>query len=294
MLVLIAGESMLFAGLIGMYLVIRLSAQTWPPAGQPRLPLLVTTLNTLLLFGSLVPMTVALRAVARDDRARTARALLVTTGLGVLFLPAALDLWRFPVWSRPWRGTAFLTFSRTTSATSPPVPCAMFARAGLGVAGVRIGSKSITMFGISAQTFDRLLEEVDGYVVADRGGDARNAVQRFARILERRPGVLYPALTTAAFAIQSPPLQHSIFAFLPQDVVIVPVALRGSHDVWPKCPRGNLRINPGLVEVVVAPPMLGEITLLPRRRSLRIQVEAAALFQAVHLTTLLNPAPSDS
>jgi hypothetical protein len=39
----------------------------------------------------------------------------------------------------------------------------------------------------------------------------------------------------------------------------------------------------------VAPPMLGETTLLPRRRSLRIQLEAANLFQAVHITTLLNP-----
>ncbi len=45
-------------------------------------------------------------------------------------------------------------------------------------------------------------------------------------------------------------------------------------------------------EVVVAPPMLGEMTLLPRRRSLRIQVEAAALFQAVHLVHLLDPEPA--
>ena len=48
---------MLFAGLIGMYLVIRLSATTWPPPDQPRLPLLVTTLNTVVLFASLVPIT---------------------------------------------------------------------------------------------------------------------------------------------------------------------------------------------------------------------------------------------
>jgi hypothetical protein len=173
-----------------------------------------------------------------------------------------------------------------------PVPCTLFARAGMGMAGMRIGRWSLTMFGMSAGTFDQLLEEVDGYVIADRGGDTKNAIQRFAKLLEKRPGVLYPALTTAAFDIQSPPLQHSLFALLPQDVVIIPLAFRGSHALLPKCPKGNLRINPGLVEVVVSPPILGETTLLPRRRSLRIQVEAAALFQAVHLTTLLNPAPS--
>lgn len=220
-----------------------------------------------------------------------ARALELANGKrNLLFLPTHQSVFDHPVMYEALKSPELLA----AMGWPKPVPCAMFARAGLSMAGVRIGSKSITMFGVSARTFDRLLEEVDGYVVADRTGDARNAVQRFARILERRPGVLYPALTTAAFAIQSPPLQHSLFAFLPQDVVIVPVALRGSHAVWPKCPKGNLRINPGLVEVMVAPPMLGEITLLPRRRSLRIQVEAAALFQAVHLTTLLNPEPSDS
>jgi hypothetical protein len=145
------------------------------------------------------------------------------------------------------------------------------------------------MFGISAAEFDRLLEQVDGYVIADRTGDTRNALQRFARVLADRPGVLYPALTTAAFDIQSPPLQHSLFAFLPPDVVMIPIALRGSHALWPKCPKGNLDLNPGRVEVVVAPPILGHTTLLPRRRSLRVQIETAALLQAIHLTHLLDP-----
>ncbi|HYY06765.1 MAG TPA: hypothetical protein VE997_09300, partial [Candidatus Limnocylindria bacterium] len=45
MIVLIAGESMLFAGLIGMYLVFRLS-RPWPPADLPRLPLGMTFVNT--------------------------------------------------------------------------------------------------------------------------------------------------------------------------------------------------------------------------------------------------------
>jgi hypothetical protein len=203
----------------------------------------------------------------------------------ILFLPTHQSVLDHPVMYQALSSPELLD----AMGWSEPVPCTIFARAGMATAGVRVGSWSITMFGVSAPVFDRLLEEVDGYVIADRTGDTKNAIQRFARILTRRPGVIYPALTTAAFATQSPPLQHALFAILPQDVVIIPIAIRGSHSLWPKCPRGNLRIHPGLVEVVVAPPMLGETILLPRRRSLRIQLEAAAVFQAVHITHLLNP-----
>jgi len=85
MVVVIAGESMLFAGLIGMYLVFRLSRQ-WPPADLPRLPLGLTFLNTLVLFASAVPMTRALGAVRRDDRPALVRALALTALLGTTFL----------------------------------------------------------------------------------------------------------------------------------------------------------------------------------------------------------------
>ena len=174
-----------------------------------------------------------------------------------------------------------------------PVSCVILARTRLADAGVKIGPWSLTMFGVSAKTFDHLLEEVDGYVTLERSKDAAPTTQRFVRALEEQPGLTYPAGTIAAFDVQSPPLQHALFALLPQDVVIIPIALRGIHSLWPKCPKGNLHINPGLVEVVVSPPMPGETTLLPRRRSLRTQVESAALFQAVHITTLLNPEPSE-
>jgi heme/copper-type cytochrome/quinol oxidase subunit 3 len=86
MLVVIAAESMLFSGLIGAYLVFRLSARAWPPPDQPRLPLAVTALNTLVLFASLVPMTRALRAVRRDDRRTVATQVGWTALLGVVFL----------------------------------------------------------------------------------------------------------------------------------------------------------------------------------------------------------------
>ena len=86
MIVLIAGESMLFVGLIGMYLVFRLSARVWPPADLPRLPLAVTWLNTAVLLGSMVPLTRALAAVRADRRRTTARGLAAVTALGILFL----------------------------------------------------------------------------------------------------------------------------------------------------------------------------------------------------------------
>jgi len=86
MIALITTELMLFAALIGMYLVIRLSRPTWPPAGQPRLPLLVTVINSLVLFASVAPVTAALGAIRRGVPQRAARALLLTTALGVTFL----------------------------------------------------------------------------------------------------------------------------------------------------------------------------------------------------------------
>jgi heme/copper-type cytochrome/quinol oxidase subunit 3 len=45
-------ETMLFAGLISGYLVLRSQAGVWPPPGQPRLPVLVTAANTLILVAS--------------------------------------------------------------------------------------------------------------------------------------------------------------------------------------------------------------------------------------------------
>lgn len=83
---IIVGESMLFAGLIGMYLVFRLSTETWPPPELPQLPVFVTALNTFVLFASVVPMHRALQALRRDDVVRATRLAAVTGLLGLLFL----------------------------------------------------------------------------------------------------------------------------------------------------------------------------------------------------------------
>ena len=86
MLVFLGAEAMFFTGLIGAFLVFRLGSLTWPPAGQPRLPLLVTGVNTAVLLASGVTMARALRAIRRGDRRGLVRGLLVTALLGTIFL----------------------------------------------------------------------------------------------------------------------------------------------------------------------------------------------------------------
>lgn len=85
-LFVIAAEVMLFAGLTSSFLVLRLGAAAWPPPLQPRLPVLVTGLNTLVLFASSIAMRRAVRALATEDaRAVTAR-LGIAAALGATFV----------------------------------------------------------------------------------------------------------------------------------------------------------------------------------------------------------------
>ena len=171
--------------------------------------------------------------------------------------------------------------------------CTILSRARLlDATAVKIAGREFSLIGLDPDRIDTLSEEVDGYVILRRSEDTGSPTQRFSQLLKQRPGVVYGAGTVAAYPLQILPMQHALFAYLPQDIVIVPIAFRGIHEVWPKCPKGNLNINPGRVEVIVSPPMLGETTLLPRKRALRTQLEPATLFQAVHISTLLNPEPA--
>ncbi len=86
-LMLLAGEVMFFGGLVGAFLVLRLGASVWPPPGQPRLPLGVTTVNTLVLLLSSYTLARALRVGRVGDRPRLVVAWLArTASLGALFL----------------------------------------------------------------------------------------------------------------------------------------------------------------------------------------------------------------
>jgi len=86
MLFLICGEVMFFGGLVSAFLVLRVSAAQWPPPLQPRLPVGVTGVNTLVLLASSVAMVAAIRALERHDSRALVRRLLIAGGLGAAFL----------------------------------------------------------------------------------------------------------------------------------------------------------------------------------------------------------------
>ena len=86
MLFFLSAETMFFAGLISAFFVLRLSAAVWPPPLQPRLPVLVTGFNTLVLLASSAAMIAALRAMRRADGRALIERLAATAALGVLFL----------------------------------------------------------------------------------------------------------------------------------------------------------------------------------------------------------------
>ncbi len=87
-------EVMLFAGLISAFVVLRAQDTDWPPPGQPRLPIVTTAANTVVLLASglFTAFAVAARRRGRDVVARDlARAL----ALGALFV--AVQGWE---WTR--------------------------------------------------------------------------------------------------------------------------------------------------------------------------------------------------
>jgi heme/copper-type cytochrome/quinol oxidase subunit 3 len=86
MLMFLGTETVLFAGLVGAFLVLRLGAQVWPPPFQPRLPVEVTGVNTAVLLASGVTMWRALRAIRRGSQEGLTRGLGQTALLGLTFL----------------------------------------------------------------------------------------------------------------------------------------------------------------------------------------------------------------
>jgi cytochrome c oxidase subunit 3 len=86
MLIFVIAEAMLFAGLISAFTIIKSGAPTWPPAGQPRLPLLTTAGNTAVLLASGVMIVLAHRAFHQGDRRSMRRPLFAALGLGTFFV----------------------------------------------------------------------------------------------------------------------------------------------------------------------------------------------------------------
>ena len=85
MTIFLASEAMLFAGLIGGYVVLRLSSPAWPPSPEyPRLPILLTGINTVFLITSSFTYHFAEVAVKKGKKGLFW--LGITILLGTLFL----------------------------------------------------------------------------------------------------------------------------------------------------------------------------------------------------------------
>jgi heme/copper-type cytochrome/quinol oxidase subunit 3 len=82
----IGAEGMFFAGLLSAFLVFRTGSTVWPPPFQPRLPIIVTAVNTCILLCSSYTMYLAMRSIRRGKTLRLTDWLAATALLGIIFL----------------------------------------------------------------------------------------------------------------------------------------------------------------------------------------------------------------
>ncbi len=90
MVFLLVTELMFFGGLISAFIVNK-AGWEWPPAGQPRLPVEVTAVNTLVLLCSAVTIYLATRSFSRSENGdvrKIKKWLVWTMVLGLVFVTA--------------------------------------------------------------------------------------------------------------------------------------------------------------------------------------------------------------
>ncbi len=86
MLVFVIVETMMFAGMVSAFMLTRAAAGgAWPPAGQPRLPLEETAINTAALLASGALVFLAAHAWEKRE-ARTGLLLTAAIALGAFFV----------------------------------------------------------------------------------------------------------------------------------------------------------------------------------------------------------------
>jgi len=85
-LILLGAEAMYFAGLVSAFIVLRAGVSEWPPPDQPRLPVGVTALSTVVLLLSGYTMARARRAIREGRVDAFARGLAATAALAATFL----------------------------------------------------------------------------------------------------------------------------------------------------------------------------------------------------------------
>jgi heme/copper-type cytochrome/quinol oxidase subunit 3 len=93
MLLFIGADVMFFAGLIGAFVVFRFGTVDWPPPNQPRLPVEVTGVNTVILLASGYTMLRTWRRLRNWNRQRILNGLTVTAVLGSIFLLVQGNEW---------------------------------------------------------------------------------------------------------------------------------------------------------------------------------------------------------
>ena len=86
MLIFMVTEAMFFAGLVSAYMVIRAGIEEWPPWGQPRLPVVATAFNTVLLLASGFIMAHSRVCFRKKEQALGRKWLGISIILGAFFL----------------------------------------------------------------------------------------------------------------------------------------------------------------------------------------------------------------
>ena len=85
-IVFLIAEGMIFLGLFTAYLTFRAVAPSWPPAGTPKLELLLPSINTVILIASSFVIHQADTAVKKDDVKGLRTWFAVTALMGAIFL----------------------------------------------------------------------------------------------------------------------------------------------------------------------------------------------------------------
>ncbi len=93
MALVLCTEAMLFAGLLSAYFVARSYVFTWPPSGQPRLPIAATTVNTFCLLASGAIIWRAVFTRSADIQRPTKIFYLAAIALGGIFVVAQGAEW---------------------------------------------------------------------------------------------------------------------------------------------------------------------------------------------------------
>ncbi len=94
MMVALGSWAMMFGAVFFVYLALRAQAVSWPPPGLAPLPVLLPSINTLVMVGSSLTLVRALKLLRQGAHGPSWRWMLVTFVLGLAFVALQLELWR--------------------------------------------------------------------------------------------------------------------------------------------------------------------------------------------------------